>query len=627
MRTTEDSPAENNFTKGTNLRKGVPKMRNPLLKPYLLAIFCVGVATLLTFLVHPVVPEEGFILFLGAVIIAAMYGGMGAALLTTLLSVVLVDYFFDHATFRFDFDLHDIQRAIVFALVSVIVSQLASTRKRIIASLRSKIGYYEGTAQDITERKRAQAEVRESEEQYRDLVENSHELICTHDLDGLILSANRAASEILGYGPREFQGKKNFRDLLVSEVRDQFDEYLARIRRDGVAEGLALVQTSSGEQRILQYHNTVRAEGLATPIVRGMARDITEERRAQKAVRESEERYRELFENAKDALYVHDLGGRYTSFNRAAEKLSGFTRDEIIGKHFSNFIAPRNLKDARENFCKKLDYEGETTYEIDLITKDRRRVPVEVSSRLIYENGKPIGIQGVARDISDRKRAQEALRNYSQRLIEAQEAERQVIARELHDEIGQVLTAVRINLNSLERSAQSGSQALAIDDSLVIVDEALERVRELSLNLRPSVLDSLGLGPALRWYVDHYARRSGIVADLTSDLEDGTRLRLELETACFRIVQEALTNVMRHARATHVRVSIKRSNGNLDVKIRDNGVGFNVETLLKDSPPAWTLGLRGMEERAVAAQGHLKIDSAPTRGTEVRACFPLKDRS
>jgi signal transduction histidine kinase len=254
-------------------------------------------------------------------------------------------------------------------------------------------------------------------------------------------------------------------------------------------------------------------------------------------------------------------------------------------------------------------------------------VPVEVSSRLIYENDKPAGVQGVARDISDRKRAQEALRTYSQRLIEAQEAERQAIARELHDEIGQVLTAVRINLQSLQSSTPTRIKPPQIDESLGIVDEALDRVRELSLNLRPSVLDNLGLSSALRWYVDRYARRGGIIADLKSDLEDGTRLRLEVETACFRIVQEALTNVMRHARATHVLVRLTRANGSLNLEIKDNGVGFNADALLKDSPPAWALGLRGMEERAVAAQGRLEIESAPMRGTEVRASFPLKDGS
>jgi len=484
---------------------------------------------------------------------------------------------------------------------------------------------FEGFVRDVSEQKRAEVALRESEERYRDLVENSHELICTHNLDGLVLSANPAAAAALGYDLDEFVGKKCIRDILAPEVRHQFDEYMARLRKDGATGGIMLVQTMSGETRLWEYYNSLRTEGVGAPVVRGMARDITEERRAQKALRESEERYRELFENSKDALYVHDLGGRYTSFNHAAEQLSGFSRDEIIGKHFSNFVAPGSLKEVRKNFCKKLDEENVTTYEIDLVRKDRRRVPVEVSSRLIYENGKPIGVQGVARDITDRKRAQQALRTYSQRLIEAQEAERQVIARELHDEIGQVLTAVRINLQSLQRSDPGDSLLSPIDDSLVIVDEALDRVRELSLNLRPSLLDNLGLASALRWYVDRYARRSGIVADLKSEVEDGCRLRVELETACFRIVQEALTNVARHAQATHVSVCLTRSNGNLDLRIRDNGVGFAVDELLHNSPSTAALGLRGMEERAVAVLGEFKIDSAVMRGTEVSVLFPLKN--
>jgi PAS domain S-box-containing protein len=727
---------------------------------------------------------------------------------------------------------------------------------------------------DVTEQKHAEKALHEGEERYRDLVENSSELICTHDLNGLVLSANPAAAAAVGYDLDEFLGKKSIQDILAPEVRDQFDEYMARLSRDRATSGIMYVQTKSGEYRIWEYHNSLRTEGVLTPIVRGMARDITEERRAQKALRESEERfskafysspapliitrlvdgcflnandsflsafeyerdevigktvrelniyvdhrdrkkliaglreqgalhgyesrartrsgrildllvfvepiklkgeqcilstayditerksieealreseerYRELFENAKDALYVHDLTGRYTSFNRAAEELSGFSRDEIIGKHFSNFVAPTHLKNARENLCRKLDDEVETTYEIDLITKDRRRVPVEVSSRLIYENGEPIGVQGVARDITERKRAdeararialivessddaiigktidgtilswnsgaekiygysarevigshvsiliptdenhelarhlervrrgesishhetlgkrkdgklinvsltispirdarnqvvgvstiardvtrnklaEEALQTFSRRLIEAQEAERKHIARELHDEIGQVLTAVRLNLQSLQSSMPPALPPSRIDESLGIVDEALDRVRELSLNLRPPVLDNLGLNSALRWYMDRYARRSGIAADLQSDLEDDRRLRIELETACFRIVQEALTNVARHAQATRVRVRLTRSNGSLELEIKDDGVGFNVDALLKDSPPAWALGLRGMEERAIAIDGHLKIDSAPTRGTKVRACFPLKARS
>ncbi len=477
---------------------------------------------------------------------------------------------------------------------------------------------------DITERRRVEEALRESEERYRDLIENSREFICTHDLDGLILSANRAASEVLGYDLKDCCGKKNYRDLLVPEVRDQFDDYLARIRRDGFASGLTLVQTSSGERRILEYHNTVRTEGVATPIVRGMARDITEQRRAEKALRESEERYRELFENAKDAIYVHDLTGRYTSVNHAAERLTGFTREEILGKHYSNFVAPRDLKHVRTNLCRKLDEENETIYEVDMVTRNGQRVPVEVSSRLIYEKGVAVGVQGTARDITDRKRAQEALRTYSQRLIQAQEVEREKIARELHDEIGQVLTAVRINLQSIQRSGRTGDGVPSLDESIGIVDEALERVRELSIELRPSLLDDLGLGAALRWYVDRYAQRTGIIAELLNGFKEDGRLPRELETACFRIAQEALTNVARHAQAVSVSVQLEHYRERMLLTIIDDGVGFETDDLRKNASAASALGLRGMEERALAVGGYIEIDSGSGRGTRVRATFPLR---
>src|SRR5437667_6492731 len=175
-------------------------------------------------------------------------------------------------------------------------------------------------------------------------------------------------------------------------------------------------------------------------------------RRAQRALHESEERYRELFENSRDAIYVHDLTGRYVSVNRAAETLSGFTRDEILGTHYSNFITPKHLKNARESFCIKLDAPIETTYEAEIICKNGEARSVEVSSRMIYKDGLAIGVQGTARDITERKRAQEVLQTYSRRLLEAQEAERQNIARELHDEIGQILTAVSLNLHSIQKA-------------------------------------------------------------------------------------------------------------------------------------------------------------------------------
>jgi PAS domain S-box-containing protein len=351
---------------------------------------------------------------------------------------------------------------------------------------------------------------------------------------------------------------------------------------------------------------------------------IAERNRVETALRESEERYRELFENARDAIYVHDLDGIYVSVNHAAEKLSGYTREEIIGHKFSEFIPHEHIKQVRDRFCGKLAQKGETTYEVELIAKDGHRVPIEISSRAIYENGVVVGVQGTARDITERKQAQYALQIFSRQLIEAQEDERRRIARELHDQIGQVLTAVKMNLHTVQRVCNTPEAGAYIKDNIEAVDEALRLVRDLSVDLRPPLLDDFGLVTALRWYVDRYAKRTGIGAEVLVELQDpNERFSRELETACFRIAQEALTNVVRHARATSVSVRLVKDEDLLMLSVKDDGVGFDPEALSRRAPRAATLGLLGMQERAHAVGGIVEIESAISKGTEIRLNVPL----
>jgi PAS domain S-box-containing protein len=351
---------------------------------------------------------------------------------------------------------------------------------------------------------------------------------------------------------------------------------------------------------------------------------IAERKRVEGALRESEERYRELFENARDAMYVHDLDGTYISVNHAAEKLSGYSREEIVGHSFSEFVAYEHINNVRNRVCGKLAQRGETTYEVEVIAKDGRRVPVEVSSRAIYENGVIIGVQGTARDITERKLAQDALQLFSRQLIEAQEEERRRIARELHDQIGQVLTAVKMNLHAVQRVCSAAEAGAHIKDNIEAVDEALRLVRDLSVDLRPPLLDDLGLVTALQWYVDRYAKRTGLAAEVIVDLQDpNERYSRELETACFRIAQEALTNVVRHAHAKGVIVRLTKDNNLLRLVVKDDGVGFDPEALQRRASRAMTLGLLGMQERAHAAGGDVEIDSRISKGTEIRLKLPL----
>jgi PAS domain S-box-containing protein len=213
------------------------------------------------------------------------------------------------------------------------------------------------------------------------------------------------------------------------------------------------------------------------------------------------------------------------------------------------------------------------------------------------------------------------LQTLSHRLIDAQEAERKRLSIELHDQIGQALTAVQISLQGIQ-SSYDGATAGPLDDCLSIIDDALQQVHDLSLDLRPSLLDDLGLVTALRWYVDRVAQRAGIMRCFSADALQA-RLAPQVETACFRIAQEALTNVVRHAQAATVWVQITQHDSGLQLVVHDDGIGFDVRAATRRTGVNASLGLQGMQERAAALGGSVEIKSQRGNGVEVLASFPL----
>lgn len=224
---------------------------------------------------------------------------------------------------------------------------------------------------------------------------------------------------------------------------------------------------------------------------------------------------------------------------------------------------------------------------------------------------------------TERQRAAQKLQALSQRLVEVQESERRHIARELHDEIGQSLTIAEMNLHAALRCHATAAKQRRLQESIAAVERVLEQVHDLSLNLRPSILDDLGLEPALRWYTNRQASMTGLQADFKSaSLQE--RLDIVIETECFRVAQEALTNVVRHAQARAVTVDLSQRNGHLHLRVRDDGVGFDVAALRSEAVQGASLGLLSMEERTALAGGGLEFSSAPGQGTEVHAWFPLR---
>jgi len=231
----------------------------------------------------------------------------------------------------------------------------------------------------------------------------------------------------------------------------------------------------------------------------------------------------------------------------------------------------------------------------------------------------------VERKLAEKKREEYSrkLQVLSRRLVEAQETERRHLARELHDEIGQALTVAQLNLQALLQSPRTKTLLPRLKESLEVVERVLEQVHDISLNLRPSILDDLGLEPALRWLTNRQAALVGLQAKFHADALE-QRLDPVIETECFRVAQGALTNVLRHAQAKTVSVELRKENGQLHLRVRDDGIGFDVAALREKAVLGASLGLLSMEERASLAGGGLECTSAPKLGTEVHAWFPLK---
>ena len=327
-------------------------------------------------------------------------------------------------------------------------------------------------------------------------------------------------------------------------------------------------------------------------------------------------RYRMLFETSPLPMWVlDDKSLHFLAVNDAAARLYGYTREEFLARKL-----PRDF----------LSREGDAVYRgvFRDVTKSGEPLDIDGVGHLVAWRGRPARLV-IINDITERLRTQQALgrvherlRALSRRLLEVQEEERRRLARDLHDDIGQALTALKIQLGSLERAGDEPALRGRIAECVETTQHTLERVRQLSLSLRPPQLDDLGLAAAIRSHLDRQARVAGLVAHFEAS-EALPEVSAETETACFRVAQEAINNVLRHAHASSVWVRLYDADGRLALSVRDDGAGFDLESARRHGAAGESLGLVGMEERIAVAGGSLELDSAPGKGTALVAKFPL----
>jgi len=347
--------------------------------------------------------------------------------------------------------------------------------------------------------------------------------------------------------------------------------------------------------------------------------DITERKHAEEALNESENSFRALFEGAYDAIWSHDLEGNIQTANKAAATLSGYPVEELLRMNVKSFLGEESLALAREVGRRLVQHTHvELPYELRMIKKNGSEAICMVSTNLISGEGEARGFHNIARNVTQEKRMQENLRYYLQEITQAQEEERKRIARELHDDTAQLLGSLSRQLDNFVRkkSGLAPNEVLFLKDLQAQLNRGVQGVHRFVQDLRPSLLDDLGLIPALRSLMKDMQEYDGIGSKLEV-LGDEKRFAPEFESSLFRIVQEALNNIRRHAQTPEASVVIDFTKDKVRVTISDNGQGFELVGRVDDLPRSGKLGLVGMRERARLLGGTLEVKSTPGEGTTI----------
>ena len=491
-------------------------------------------------------------------------------------------------------------------------------------------GLHLGIHRDITERKRAEHELQNRHNLLHAVIESIPDAVYVKDREGRTLLLNSHGARRIGKTVAELIGCDN--SVFFSPETAQHIRVVDRqVIESGQSMTLEEVFTAAGVTRtLLTSKAPFRNAGGEVIGLLGISRDITESKALQAERDRLLERLRLQIDRLPLAYMLLDEHYRVIDWNPAAETMFGYTKAEALGQRALDLIVPQPPSAELVELIRRVvsgDMHADNVNENR--TKDGRIITCHwFNTPLMDPDGNFAGVISVAQDVTDRMRADQALRSsaarlrdLSRRVVEIQEQERRHIARELHDEIGQVLSAVSINLQGLKGTSTAASSR--IDESIQIVDQALQQVRNLSLELRPHMLDDLGLAATLRWLLDRQTQRSGLVPHFAVK-SSGLPLPPNLATACFRVAQEALTNVVRHAHAHSVWVELEQSDEELRLLVRDDGDGFDVETARRRGRVGESFGLLAIQERVELLGGFVRVESQPGHGASIHIRFPLR---
>ncbi len=567
---------------------------------YFLAIVATFVALYLRYLLTPLLGNQNpYHTAWLAVVFSAWYCGIGPAIVSTLMATLGVDYWFLPPLHTFAIrDRTEVYGMLGFLVFSSAVIVLGASNRR---------GF-------------------EARSRLAAIVESSDDAVVSKDLDGVITSWNRGAERVFGYTAAEAVGQ-HITLIIPPEHRDEEVEILARLRRGERTDHFETVRKRK-DGTLLNISVTVSPIRDPVGQVVGaskVARDITQQKQAERALRESEERFRAIFETTPECVKLVGADGTLLHMNTSGLKMIGADSLEMaVGKSVYDLIDPKDrerFRELNERVCR-----GEKGYlEFDVVGFKGERRRMETHAAPMRNPDGTIVQLGVTRDITERKFAEEAIKEkeLSARLLKLQDEERRRIARELHDGVGQLLAAMTMNAARLnqEKARLSPEAARSLEDNSRLMHQISSDIRTMSYLFHPPLLDEMGLGSALKWYVTGFTERSKIATKLEVST-GGERLPQDYELCLFRIAQECLTNIHRHSGSSVAVVRLLRAEGEIKLEVSDEGAGISAETQSKVAAGETAgVGLRGMRERVRQLGGRLEIYSNG-KGTTVTATVP-----
>jgi PAS domain S-box-containing protein len=491
---------------------------------------------------------------------------------------------------------------------------------------------------EIEERKRAEEELKRTKDYLENVIDNSVDAIGIVDRQGRFIQWNRRAAEIYGYRFDEMAGKSAFE--LYGDAAE-LALMLVCLRRQGVVREYEIsMKKKDGSIVPMDISISLLKEHGRTIGSVCVARDLSERQKHEvelKRARDELSRYsldleRQVQERTRAitsilrytpaVVYLKDRQGRYKLVNPRYEELFQVTSDDVQGKSDRDIFPPEVAEQLLGHDLLVIRERRALQVEEQIPLADGVHTYLSVKFPIYNAEGDAEGLCGIATDITELKKAQKQLRLLSGSIMASQEKERKAIARELHDELGQILTALRMDAVWLSDhlQAQKSPAAARARTMCQLIDNTLDEVRGLATRLRPGVLDDFGLMDALAWYTKDFARRTGIACNFSH--VNVTEVDSLVATAAYRIAQEALTNVARHSFATRVQIRLQVEKDLLTLTVKDNGRGFNPRDLAESE----CLGLAGMRERAGLLGGSLELHSKPGGGTGVYFRLPLTDQ-